>query len=190
MPPREEPILDWKATTSRAQDENRRARRAFVHRILRDGDVKSINEMRQYIEAHFGFAPTPATVQSDMLRVGGARLVMPGGRTAWRLSGGDTPDTLAMELRDRFVMDVLRLQRIDNVLVIETSHKLAPAIHELVKLASAERLLPGYTYVLHDGDDVVVVTCRDSMIAGQWRDRCAGLLLGRKAHLAERPEEP
>lgn len=188
VPPREEPILDWRPSTARVQDEQRRARRAFIHRILRDTGVRSITEMHRHVEAHFGSAPTTATVQRDMLVVGGARLVMPGGRYAWRLTGGDSPDTLAMELRDRFVMDVLRVQRVERTLVIETSHRLAPAVHELVKLASAERLLPGYLHALHDGDDVVVVTCRDTEIAHQWRERCAGLLLGRKAHLDARPE--
>lgn len=187
--PREEPILAWKGPTDRVTTEYRRERRTFVYRILRDQDIRTIRELSEAVEAHFGSAPVDETLRRDVGAVGGARVPLVGNRFRYALLDGETPDSLGLELRDRFISDVLHVERADNEIIIDTSRLLAPALHDLLKAASAERLLPGYLWMLHDGDGTVVVRCRKSTTARTWNDRLEKLLAGRVRHMSDRLED-
>jgi arginine repressor len=186
--PREAPILEWRAyAMSKSAAAGQRAeRRGFVLRLLQMPiDWAPTRMLMEQVEAYFGLSPGITVIENDLRSLGAVRVPLKPGsqKTRWQLLEGHTPDSLMLELHDRFAVDVLRVLRHESTVVVDTSRGVTQAVHELLKLASADRLLPGYLYALHDGEDTVVVVCASSGSAIEWVDR-----LNRVLHAA-RPKK-
>lgn len=177
--PRSEPLIGPWAPTSKAGIEWRRERRAFILRMLNTSITwASYGMMQEQVEAHFGYAPSTATIESDLKAVGAVRVPMrPGSRrTKIVLLEGHTPQSLTLEMHDRFAVDVLRVIQHGEWCILDVSRGTTKAIHELLKIASEERMLPPHLIVFHDDEDTVAVLCTSSARASEWKDRVQHVL--------------
>jgi arginine repressor len=179
--PREQPVLDWRTYgITRAEHAQLMAeRRAFMVRLMQMPiDWTSLPMLQEQVGAYFGTEPHIVSVESDLKAIGAVRVPLKPGsrRTRFQLLEGHTPDSLMIEIHDRFAVDVLRVLRHETEVIIDTSRGVTQALHELLKLASADRLLPGYLYALHDGEDTVIIKCSTPGTAVEWTDRLKRVL--------------
>lgn len=146
-------------------EERIRLRRARIARLLEEKVITRIegkDGLRQYWKEEFGTpVPSARILSSDLKMIGAVLVPQPHSNAMRYRTAHILSDTAILEeIKARAHVDVFsikHLRRRDQVRLY-TNHGASGAMHDLLKQAMIHELLPGgIEWVLHDGDDLVVM---------------------------------
>lgn len=132
-------------------------RRRLVVELLRTEIITSVKDLATAIERRGYQAPAVRTLQNDLEKVGVVRVNL--GNGLWRYRTADllTVDDVRLSIQDRLASDGLTVHPWSDGLVLRTTKGTAAALGGLFKMLMDYELDANIRFVMHDGDDTVML---------------------------------
>jgi len=150
---------------------NVQVRRAFIQALVARHPISTAQELREAVRRRFGAAPSHQIIMEDVRDLQIVRVPMPGGGQRLKLASQLGDANIEDELDERVRIDLLSMNRKNDLIYHEVNRGTASALTQLLNLMVDDGTQPGIIGITNDGDKWVVVHFKnghDARVYERW----------------------